>query len=72
MPPSNYAHLEKLSPKEKRQWLSEINGNLQLEGVISPKEVNLMQEDWIIGKISTEEMFQRFEKIVLNAIKDEL
>ena len=51
MSTSKYAHIDKLSPKEKRQW---------------------MQEDWILGKISTDEMFKRFEQIVLNAIKDEL
>lgn len=45
MSTSKYAHIDKLSPKEKRQWLSEINGNLQLEGLVSPKEVNQMQED---------------------------
>ena len=72
MSTSKYAHIDKLSPKEKRQWLSEINGNLQLEGLVSPKEVNQMQEDWILGKISTDEMFKRFEQIVLNAIKEEL
>lgn len=67
---SKLAYADQYTPSEKRQLLRDINGNLKLEGIESPKEVNLMQEDWIKGRISTEEMFKRFEKIVLKILSD--